>query len=29
MHPIELLRDLGNIESRFGLFGDSVSVGVR
>jgi hypothetical protein len=26
-HPIELLSDLGHVESHFGLFGDSVSVG--
>jgi hypothetical protein len=26
MHPMELLGDVGHVESRFGLFGDSVSV---
>jgi hypothetical protein len=26
---MEVLGDLGHVESRFGLFGDSVSVGVR
>ena len=26
---MELLRDLGNVKSCFGLFGDSVSVGAR
>jgi hypothetical protein len=26
---MELLRDVGHMESCFGLFGDSVSVGVR
>ena len=28
-HPMELLGDVGHVESRFGLFGDSVSVGAR
>ena len=28
-HPMELLGELGYVESRFGLFGDSVSVGAR
>ena len=28
-HPIELLGDMGHVESCFGLFGDSVSVGAR
>jgi hypothetical protein len=28
-HPMELLGDLGHVESRFGLFEDSVSVGAR
>jgi hypothetical protein len=27
MHPMELLDDTGQVESRFGSFGDSVSVG--
>jgi hypothetical protein len=27
MHLMELLGDVGLVESRFGLFGDSVSVG--
>jgi hypothetical protein len=27
--PMELQCDLGCVESRFGLFGDSVSVGAR
>ena len=26
-HPMELLSDVGQVESYFGLFGDSVSVG--
>jgi hypothetical protein len=26
---MELLRDMGQVESRFGLFGDSVSFGAR
>ena len=26
---MELLGDVGNVESRFSLFGDSVSVGAR
>jgi hypothetical protein len=29
MHPMELLGDLGHVESSFGLCGDSVSVGAR
>jgi hypothetical protein len=29
MHPIELLDDVCHMESRFGLFGDSVSLGAR
>ena len=29
MHPMELLGDVGHVESRFILFGDSVSVGAR
>ena len=29
MHAIELLGDVGLVESRFGPFGDSVSVGAR
>ena len=28
-HPMELLGDVGHVESRFVLFGDSVSVGAR
>ena len=28
-HPMELLGDLGHVESRFFPFGDSVSVGAR
>ena len=28
-HPIELQRDVGHVESCFGPFGDSVSVGAR
>ena len=28
-HPMELLGDVGHVESRFGPFGDSVSVSVR
>ena len=27
--PMELLGDVGHMESRFGLLGDSVSVGAR
>jgi hypothetical protein len=27
MHPTELLRDVGHVESHFGLFGDGVSFG--
>jgi hypothetical protein len=26
MHPMELLGDVGHVESHFGPFGDSVSV---
>jgi hypothetical protein len=29
MHPIEHLGDVGLVESYFGPFGDSVSVGTR
>jgi hypothetical protein len=29
MHPMELLGDVGHVESHFGPFGDSVSVGAR
>jgi hypothetical protein len=29
MHPMELLGDVGHVESRYSLFGDSVSVGAR
>jgi hypothetical protein len=28
-HPMELLDDVDHAESRFDLFGDSVSVGAR
>jgi hypothetical protein len=28
-HPMELLGDVSHVESCFGLFGDSVSVGAR
>ena len=28
-HLMELLGDVGHVESRFGLFGDSVSVSAR
>jgi hypothetical protein len=28
-HQMELLGELGHVESRFGPFGDSVSVGAR
>ena len=28
-HPMELLGDMGLVESCFGVFGDSVSVGAR
>jgi hypothetical protein len=28
-HSMELLGDVGDLESRFGLFGDSVSFGAR
>jgi hypothetical protein len=27
--PIELLGDVGHVESHFGIFGDSVSIGAR
>jgi hypothetical protein len=29
MHLMELLGDMGPVESHFGLFGDNVSVGAR
>jgi hypothetical protein len=29
MRRMELLGDVGHVESRFGLFGDRVSVGAR
>jgi hypothetical protein len=29
MHSMELLGDVGHVESRFFLFGDSVSVSAR
>jgi hypothetical protein len=29
MHPMELLGDMGHVESHFGLFGGSVSVSAR
>jgi hypothetical protein len=28
-HPIELLGDVGHVESYFGLFGNCVTVGAR
>ena len=28
-HPMELLCDVGHVESRFNMFGDSASVGAR
>ena len=28
-HPTELLGDVGDVESRFSPFGDSVSIGAR
>jgi hypothetical protein len=28
-HPMELQRDVGHVESCFGPFGDSISVGAR
>jgi hypothetical protein len=28
-HPIEHLGDLGHVESHFGLFGESLSIGER
>jgi hypothetical protein len=28
-HPMELLGDVGHVESQFGTFGDIVSVGAR
>jgi hypothetical protein len=27
--PMELLGDVGQVEARFGMFGDSVNVGAR
>ena len=29
MHPMELQGEMGHVESRFGPFGDSVSIGAR
>jgi hypothetical protein len=29
MHPMELVSDMGHVESRFSPFGDSVSVSAR
>jgi hypothetical protein len=29
MHPMELLGDVGHLETRFGLFRDSISVDAR
>jgi hypothetical protein len=29
MNPMDLLGDVGHVESRFSLFGDSVSVSAR
>jgi hypothetical protein len=29
MHPMELLGDVGHVESCFGPFGDNVSAGAR
>jgi hypothetical protein len=29
MHPMELLGDVGHVEPRIGLIGDSVSVSAR
>jgi hypothetical protein len=29
MHPMELLGDVGHLDSRFGPFGDIVSVNAR
>ena len=29
MHPMELLGNMGHVESRFGPFGDNVNVGAR
>jgi hypothetical protein len=29
MHPMELLGDMGHVESCFGLFGDGVFMGAR
>jgi hypothetical protein len=29
MHPMKLLGDVGHVESRFGRFGDIVSLGGR
>jgi hypothetical protein len=29
MHPMELLGDVGHVEARFGLFGDSANLDAR
>jgi hypothetical protein len=29
LHLMELLSDMGHVETHFGLFGDSVSIGAR
>ena len=29
MHPMEILRDVDRVESRFSMFGDSVCMGAR
>ena len=29
MHPMELIGDVGHVESHFGPFGDSVNLGAR
>jgi hypothetical protein len=29
MHPMEILGDVGHVESHFGAFGDGVSVSAR
>jgi hypothetical protein len=29
MHPMEIVTDVGHVESRFSLFGHSVSVSAR
>jgi hypothetical protein len=29
MHPMELVSDVGHVESRFGLFGDSATLEAR